>query len=101
MAEMIREGQMQALKLFHACLHFSRGSDGPAKMWRTILATILKTMLTTTSLLALQQRLGWTCKDVEDTNVDNNPDDNPDNNLNNNLNNNLENNFNNNMPACT
>ena len=62
MAEMIRGGQMQAS--FEAVPR----------------------------LLALHQRLGWTCKDVEDNNLDNNLNNNPDKILDNNLNNNPDDN---------
>ena len=67
MAEMIRGGQMQASFEAVPCL------------------------------LALQQRLGWTCKDVEDNNLDNNLNNNPDNNLDNNLDNNFNNDLDNNI----
>ena len=67
MAEMIREGQMQA--------------SFEAVPW----------------LLALHQRLGWTCKDVEDNNLNNNPDEILDNNLKNNPDDNIDNNPKNNL----
>ena len=67
MAELIREGQMQASFEAVPCL------------------------------LALQQRLGRTCKDVEDNNLNNNPDEILDNNLKNNPDDNLDNNLDNNI----